>query len=55
MVHPKSQNILGCHMVGESTTSAAPTSNENAGIAFTFMNAGNSTVCIDNVTLAAAN
>ena len=25
MAHPTSQNILGCHMVGESTTSAAPT------------------------------
>jgi hypothetical protein len=25
----------------------------NAGIAFTFMNAGTSTVCIDNVSLVA--
>ena len=25
MAHPTSQNMLGCHMAGESTTSAAPT------------------------------
>jgi hypothetical protein len=47
------------HNVGSSlqtfTDNFTPTSNENAGIAFTFMNAGSSTVCIDNVTLAAAN
>ena len=29
MVHPKSQNILGCHIVGESTTSAAPIEQAN--------------------------
>ena len=35
------------------TDNFTPTANNNAGLAFYFMNAGTSTVCIDNVTLVA--
>ena len=35
------------------TDNFTPTASNNAGLAFYFMNAGTSTVCIDNVTLVA--
>jgi hypothetical protein len=57
-VSPYTADFEGNDNVGSSlqtfTHTFMPTSTDsNAGIAFTFMNAGTSTVCIDNVTLVA--
>ena len=51
----------GADYEGNSTVSSSlqtfthmfTANDNNAGIAFTFMNAGTSTVCLDNVTLTA--
>jgi hypothetical protein len=56
-VTPYTADFEGNDSVGSSlqtfTHTFMPTATDsNAGIAFTFMNAGSATVCIDNVTLA---
>jgi hypothetical protein len=46
-------NAINSNLQTFTQTFTSPNNDINTGIAFTFANAGSSTVCIDNVTLVA--
>ena len=46
-------NSLNSSLQTFTHTFTSPNNDVNTGLAFTFSNAGTSTVCIDNVTLVA--